>query len=42
MAQREMENNAYAKFWDDKKRIIVCYGIFQSGQFSFTPAVFFP
>ena len=42
MAQREMENNAYAKFWGDEKRIIVCYGIFQSGQFSFTPAVFFP
>ena len=41
MAQREMENNAYANFWGDKKRIIACYGIFQSGQFNFTPAVFF-
>ena len=37
-----MENNIYAKFWGDKKRIIVCYGIFQSGQFNFTPVFFSP
>ena len=33
MAPRETENNAYAKFWGDKqKSIMVCYGIFWSGQ----------
>ena len=33
MTPRETENNAYAKFWDDKQSIMVCYGIFWSGQF---------
>ena len=33
MAQRETENYAYAKFWGDKQRALVCYGIFWSGQF---------
>ena len=36
MAPRETENNVYAKFWDDKQRVLwyvmVCYGIFWSGQ----------
>ena len=32
MTLRETENNAYAKFWDDKQSIMVCYGIFWSGQ----------
>ena len=27
MAQRETENNVYAKFWGDKESIMVCYGI---------------
>ena len=33
MAPRETENNAYTKFWDDRKSIMVCYDIFWSGQF---------
>ena len=33
MAPRETENYAYAKFWGDKQRALVCYGIFWSGQF---------
>ena len=37
MAARETENNAYAKFWGEKQRtlwyVMVCYGIFWSGQF---------
>ena len=34
MAPRETESNAYAKFWGDNKTksIMVCYGIFWSGQ----------
>ena len=33
MALRETENNAYAKFWSEKKKsIMICYGIFWSGQ----------
>ena len=32
MALRETEDNAYAKFWGDKQSIMVCYGIFCSGQ----------
>ena len=27
MAPRETENNVYAKFWDDKQRVLVCYGM---------------
>ena len=33
MAPRETENNAYATLWDHKKNLMVCYGIFESGQF---------
>ena len=29
---RETENNAYTKLWGDKQSIMVCYGIFWSGQ----------
>ena len=33
MAPRETENNAYVKFWGGQtKSIMVCYGIFCSGQ----------
>ena len=33
MAPGETENNAYSNFWGDKQsRIMVCYGIFWSGQ----------
>ena len=32
MALRETGNNAYAKFWGEKKSIMVRYGIFWSGQ----------
>ena len=32
MAPRETKNNAYTKFWGDKQSIMVCYGIFWSGQ----------
>ena len=37
MALRETENNAYAKFWGgwQTKSILVCYGIFWSGQYPF-------
>ena len=37
MTQRETENNAYAKFWGgwQTKSIMVCYGIFWSGQYPF-------
>ena len=35
MAPRETENNAYAKFWVTNKSIMVCYGIFWSGQYDF-------
>ena len=35
MAQRETENNAYAKFGVQTKSIMVCYGIFWSGQSEF-------
>ena len=34
MTPRETENNGYAKYWGDKQRIKVCYGIFWSGQLS--------
>ena len=34
MAQRETENNAYAKCGVQTKSIMVCYGIFWSGQFN--------
>ena len=33
MAPRETENNAYAKFGVTTKSIMVCYGIFWSGQY---------
>ena len=34
MALRETESNAYAKFLGDRtKSIMVCYGIFWSGQY---------
>ena len=33
MVPGETENNAYSNFWGDKQsRIMVCYGIFWSGQ----------
>ena len=32
MVPKEIETNAYAKCWDDKQSIMVCYGIFWSGQ----------
>ena len=33
MAPRETENNAYSNFWGQQtKSIMVCYGIFWSGQ----------
>ena len=33
MAPGETENNAYSNFWgDEQSRIMVCYGIFWSGQ----------
>ena len=32
MAQRETENNAYAKFWGDKKRALWYVMVFWSGQ----------
>ena len=36
MAPRETENNAYAKFWGaNTKSVMVCYGIFWGGQYSF-------
>ena len=34
MAPRETENNAYAKFGGQTKSIMVCHGIFWSGQFN--------
>ena len=41
MAQREIENNAYAKFRVQTKSIMVCYGIFWSGQSKFNHVVTF-
>ena len=41
MAQRETENNAYAKFGVQTKSIMVCYGIFWSGQSKFNHVVTF-
>ena len=35
MAQRETENNAYAKFGVQTKSIMGCYSIFWSGQSKF-------
>ena len=36
MAPRETENNAYAKFCGaNTKSVMVCYGIFWGGQYSF-------
>ena len=40
MAPRETANNAYAKFWDDKQKVLWCVmvfsGVVNSGAFSFT------
>ena len=33
MAPRETENNAYAKFWGDKKRALWYHGIFWSDHY---------
>ena len=41
MAQRETENNAYAKFWVQTKSIMVCHGIFWNGQSEFNHVVTF-
>ena len=41
MAQRETENNAYAKFRVQTKSIMVCYGIFWSSQSKFNHVVTF-
>ena len=36
MVLREVEDNAYAKFWvTNKEHLMVCYGIFLSGQLHF-------
>ena len=41
MAPRETENNAYSNFWGwQTKSIMVCYGIFWSGQLQTTSFVF--
>ena len=41
MAQRETENNAYAKFGVQTKSIMGCYSIFWSGQSKFNHVVKF-
>ena len=41
MAQRETENNAYAKFGVQTKSIMVCYGIFWRYQSEFNHVVTF-
>ena len=41
MAQRETENNAYAKSGVQTKSIMVCYGIFWNGQSEFNHVVTF-
>ena len=33
-APRETENNAYAKFWDDKERVLWYVMVFSGGQLS--------
>ena len=41
MAQRKTENNAYAKFGVQTKSIMICIGIFWSGQSEFNHVVTF-
>ena len=40
VAQRETENNAYAKFWDDKQRVLWYVMVF-SGVVNYTGGVYY-